>query len=191
MKKLSRIFLATAMLAGGAAALTGCDVKAAEYKPGEAVKVGLICLHDETSTYDNNFIKEMANAATALGGKMAEPIIKTGVGENKECFNAAKESHPKKAGSSLSGADDAHWQGHRTKPSQPSAAGYADHGLGGRWGLFFREPENDRYSERHLRRRGNNPHFTQHRFGGHNTVRGTWIFSLLYQESGIRFHCCL
>ena len=91
MKKLSRIFLATAMLAGGAAALTGCDVKAAEYKPGEAVKVGLICLHDETSTYDNNFIKEMANAATALGGKMAEPIIKTGVGENKECFNAAKE----------------------------------------------------------------------------------------------------
>ena len=91
MKKLSRIFLATAMLAGGAAALTGCDVKAAEYKPGEAVKVGLICLHDETSTYDNNFIKEMANAATAMGNKMAEPIIKTGVGENKECFNAAKE----------------------------------------------------------------------------------------------------
>ena len=91
MKKLSRIFLATSMLAGGAAMLTGCDVKAAEYKPGEAVKVGLICLHDETSTYDNNFIKEMNNAATEMGTKMEAPIIKTGIGENRQCLNAAKE----------------------------------------------------------------------------------------------------
>ena len=93
MKKLSRIVLAGAMLAGATSIMTACDsVKAAEYKAGDPVKVGLICLHGEESTYDNNFIKAMKEAATELGeAKMAEPIIKTGVGEDKSCLNAAKE----------------------------------------------------------------------------------------------------
>lgn len=93
MKKLSRIVLAAAMIAGATSVMTACEnIKGAEYKAGDPVKVGLICLHGEESTYDNNFIQAMKKAATELGAdKMAEPIIKTNVGEDKSCFNAAKE----------------------------------------------------------------------------------------------------
>ncbi|MBQ6557745.1 MAG: BMP family ABC transporter substrate-binding protein, partial [Clostridia bacterium] len=35
----------------------------------DAVKVGLICLHDENSTYDLNFIKAMNEAKEELGLK--------------------------------------------------------------------------------------------------------------------------
>jgi len=92
MKK-SKLLLSlssVALLAG----LTGCGaVKGAEYKPGTAVKVGLICLHDAASTYDKNFIDGLNEAAKNLGTKveLTTDCILTGVNEDEHCYDAAKD----------------------------------------------------------------------------------------------------
>lgn len=52
------------------------------------VKAGLITLHDENSTYDKNFITGFTAACDKLG---VEYLIKTGVGENNEAYDAACE----------------------------------------------------------------------------------------------------
>ncbi len=52
------------------------------------IKVGFICLHDENSTYDLNFINGAKEACAALG---IEPIIKTNIPEGQECYDAACE----------------------------------------------------------------------------------------------------
>ena len=54
----------------------------------EAIKVGFIFLHDENSTYDNNFMVAAKNACEAAG---AEAILKTNVPEGQECYDAAAE----------------------------------------------------------------------------------------------------
>lgn len=92
MKKLSRIFLA--VLSGAMMSLAGCsEVKAKVYEKGKPVKIGLICLHDNQSTYDKNFIDAMGEAAKNLGASKVdgEPIIKTGIGEDNNCYNAARD----------------------------------------------------------------------------------------------------
>ncbi len=92
MKKSPTILLGCLSMAGALAA-AGCGgVTAASYTPGTAVKVGLICLHDNSSTYDKNFIDSMGAAAKKLGARIAgEPIIKTGVPESYEAYTAAKD----------------------------------------------------------------------------------------------------
>ena len=92
MKKTIRtLFVATLGIAA-LSALTACDVKAKEYNPGDPVKVGLICLHDQQSTYDKNFIDALGVAAQNLGAKIdGDPIVKTGINEDQACFNAAKD----------------------------------------------------------------------------------------------------
>ena len=92
MKKFIRTFVVAA-LGMGAMSLSACDnVKAAEYQAGNPVKVGLICLHDNQSTYDKNFIDSLNVAVGKLGAKVdGEPIVKTGIAEDQECFNAAKD----------------------------------------------------------------------------------------------------
>ncbi len=55
------------------------------------IKVGLICLHDENSTYDNNFIKEMKKLKDDLGLSDDQVLIKTNIPESDECLNAAEE----------------------------------------------------------------------------------------------------
>ena len=55
------------------------------------VKVGLICLHDENSTYDNNFIQALKETQTKLGLKDDQVLIKTNIGEDDSCLNAAQE----------------------------------------------------------------------------------------------------
>ena len=52
------------------------------------IKVGFICLHDENSTYDLNFINAAKEACATLG---IEPIIKTNIPEGQECYDAACE----------------------------------------------------------------------------------------------------
>ena len=52
------------------------------------VKAGFICLHDENSTYDLNFINAAKEACEALG---VEYIIKTNIPEGQECYDAACE----------------------------------------------------------------------------------------------------
>lgn len=75
--------------------LAGCDagkVTAKPYEAGTPVKVGLICLHDSSSTYDKNFIDAMNSAVSELGDKVdGAAIIKTGVKEEIDAYNAAKD----------------------------------------------------------------------------------------------------
>lgn len=53
-----------------------------------AMKVGFIFLHDENSTYDNNFLIAAKNACDEAG---VECILKTNVPEGQECYEAAAE----------------------------------------------------------------------------------------------------
>ncbi len=55
------------------------------------VKVGLICLHDENSTYDNNFIQALKDTQAKLGLKDEQVLIKTNIPEDDSCLNAAQE----------------------------------------------------------------------------------------------------
>lgn len=52
-------------------------------------KIGLICLHDENSTYDNNFIQGLKAAAEGMGLTEDQVVIKTNIGEDKACYDAA------------------------------------------------------------------------------------------------------
>ena len=55
------------------------------------VKVGFITLHDETSTYDLNFINAAKEAIANLGLTDADYILKTNVGENEQCAEVAAD----------------------------------------------------------------------------------------------------
>ncbi|MCR5349283.1 MAG: BMP family ABC transporter substrate-binding protein [Bacilli bacterium] len=92
MKKQTRILLALSagLITLGAAGCAG--VNGAVYTPGNPVKVGLICVHNDQSTYDKNFIDSMTVAAKNLGKKIdGNPIIKTDVDETNDCYTAAKD----------------------------------------------------------------------------------------------------
>ena len=52
------------------------------------VKAGFIFLHDENSTYDLNFINAAKEACEKLG---VEYLLKTGIPEGQECYDAAAE----------------------------------------------------------------------------------------------------
>ncbi len=54
-------------------------------------KIGLICLHDENSTYDKNFIDAFKSVVTALNIPESNYFIKTPVPESNECYEAAKD----------------------------------------------------------------------------------------------------
>lgn len=55
------------------------------------MKVGFIFLHDENSTYDNNFIRAIKNVKEALGLSDDQVLIKTNIPESSACEDAAKE----------------------------------------------------------------------------------------------------
>ncbi len=78
-KKILALVLIVALVASLAVALAACDNT-------EKFTFGLICLHDENSTYDKNFIDAAQNVAKEMGVKL---IIKKGVDENNECYEAA------------------------------------------------------------------------------------------------------
>ena len=50
-------------------------------------KVGFICLHDENSTYDLNFINGAKEACKTLGISEENYIIKTNIPEGQECLS--------------------------------------------------------------------------------------------------------
>ena len=58
---------------------------------GDDFKIGFICLHDEQSTYDLNFINAAKEAQEALGLTDDQVIIKTNIPEGDECYVAAKD----------------------------------------------------------------------------------------------------
>ena len=56
------------------------------------IKVGFIFLHDETSTYDLNFMNAAREACEGLGMVEGEDfLIKTNIPEGQECYDAAAE----------------------------------------------------------------------------------------------------
>ncbi len=87
MKRVLALVLALTMVFCFTAVLTGCGGDEGGSDDG-AYKVGFICLHDENSTYDKNFI-DAANAACEKIG--VEAIIKTNIPEGQECYDAAAE----------------------------------------------------------------------------------------------------
>ena len=63
-------------------------VPAASADDATEVKAGFIFLHDENSTYDLNFINAAKEACEKLG---VEYLLKTGIPEGQECYDAAAE----------------------------------------------------------------------------------------------------
>lgn len=111
MKKLTALLLATAMVVslaacGNSAASTATDTAEATVEEttdaaaevteavaeaageGKVVKAGFICLHDENSTYDLNFINAAKEACENMG---IDYLIKTNIPEGQECQEAAEE----------------------------------------------------------------------------------------------------
>ena len=88
MKKVLSLVLALTMVFAFTLTFTGCGGSDDEGNSDSAMKAGFICLHDENSTYDKNFI-DAANAACEELG--VEAIIKTNIPEGQECFDAAEE----------------------------------------------------------------------------------------------------
>ena len=88
MKKVLSLVLALTMVFAFTLTFTGCGGSDDEGNADQAMKAGFICLHDENSTYDKNFI-DAANAACEELG--IEAIIKTNIPEGQECYDAAAE----------------------------------------------------------------------------------------------------
>ena len=88
MKKLTAIVLALAMVFALCACGGNNDNK--DDKGGETAKIkaGLICLHDENSGYDANFINAFKAACEATG---VDYEIKTNIEENQAAYDAAAE----------------------------------------------------------------------------------------------------
>ena len=85
MKKVLSIVLALVMTCALALTVTSCGSSSSD---SDATKIGFICLHDENSTYDKNFL-DAANAACEKMG--VEAVIKTNIPEGQECYDAAAE----------------------------------------------------------------------------------------------------
>ena len=64
------------------------DLKANNAAELAKIKVGFIFLHDENTTYDNNFMHCAIDACEDLG---VEYLLRTNVPEGQECYNAAAE----------------------------------------------------------------------------------------------------
>ena len=107
MKKFTALLLSISMVAtlcacGSTADTAATDATAETAETTEAtettdaaateaavtVKAGFICLHDENSTYDLNFINAAKEACEKMG---IEYVIKTNIPEGQECYEAACE----------------------------------------------------------------------------------------------------
>ena len=53
-------------------------------------KLGVICLHDQNSTYDQNFLEAVEKARVAMKLSQEQVIIKTMIGEDESCTAAAE-----------------------------------------------------------------------------------------------------
>ena len=109
MKKIVTIVLALALVAAFAISMVACDgIKEAtevelsaleleEVRSYEGLtvpadfRIGMICLHDESSTYDANFINAAKDAVAALGMSDSQLLIRTGIDEDVECAETARE----------------------------------------------------------------------------------------------------
>ena len=81
MKKIFAVVLALVLCLSVFACTASADVS--------NVKLGVILLHDEDSTYDLNFINGIYEAVEALGLTEDQLIIKRNIPESNECYEAA------------------------------------------------------------------------------------------------------
>ncbi|MBE6729471.1 MAG: BMP family ABC transporter substrate-binding protein [Ruminococcaceae bacterium] len=103
MKKILALLLAVAMIFslaackqnGGALGMSESPLAAkaltVDYEIADDFKIGFICLHDENSTYDLNFINGVKTIQETLKLKDEQVILKTNVPEGNECYVAAKD----------------------------------------------------------------------------------------------------
>ncbi len=103
MKKLIALLLAALMIFGMVACGNNSEAKGMTESPLAAkeivkdfevnadFKIGFICLHDEKSTYDKNFLDAADEVIEALGLTKDQYIIKINVPEGKECYEAAAD----------------------------------------------------------------------------------------------------
>ena len=82
MKKIVALVLALVLCLTAAASLADGIAK-------EDIKLGIITLHDEQSTYDKNFIDSAKKAAENLGLTEDQVIIVSGIPESDECRQKA------------------------------------------------------------------------------------------------------
>lgn len=90
MKKFLALLLSVVMVLS----LASCGSKKDSDKGSDDykdIKVGLICLHNEQSTYDKNFIDAMIDACKQLGIPKSRMIIMPGIDESSACYEAAKD----------------------------------------------------------------------------------------------------
>ena len=103
MKKLLALLLALVMVLGLAACsgsgddekkgmsedvLPRKDVTSSVTIPSD-FKIGMICLHDENSTYDKNFIDALKSVQKGLGLTDEQVVLVTGIGEDSTCYDTA------------------------------------------------------------------------------------------------------
>ncbi len=81
-KKIASLVLALVMIVGACFALGSCN------GGKDGIKAALICLHDDSSTYDKNFIDAFK---TACANKGVEYEIVTGIAEDTACYDAAAD----------------------------------------------------------------------------------------------------
>lgn len=88
MKKLFTLLVAAVMTVACSFGLTACGKKGIAK---DDLKVGLICLHDETSTYDKNFIDAFKVACENKGIKSENIYIRTNIDEDTVCYDTAAD----------------------------------------------------------------------------------------------------
>ena len=85
MKKLFNLLVVFVLSIVSVLCLASCN------KKDDVFKVGLICLHDDSSTYDKNFIDSMYRALEELGLEKTQLELVTGIGEDQSCYEKASE----------------------------------------------------------------------------------------------------
>ena len=89
MKKLITLLLSVMLAFATCLGLVACNGDGdGDGSTPKTVKIGLICLHDDNSTYDKNFIDAFKAACQAKG---VSYLIKTGIGESSACYEAAED----------------------------------------------------------------------------------------------------
>lgn len=110
MKKILAIVMALVLVVAGVVCLTACNGDNDNTTNGTSdnagsdttdnsenkvdvskVKLGVICLHDEDSTYDLNFINAVKEAQKSLGLADDQVIIVRNIPESNKCYEAAAD----------------------------------------------------------------------------------------------------
>lgn len=92
-KKIISVLFALAMIVSVSFAAVSCgEGTDVTFTPvaKEDLKIGLIALHDTTSTYDKNFIDAMYRALANLGIDESQLVLYTGIEESSACYDKAK-----------------------------------------------------------------------------------------------------